>query len=89
MDSSEPCHNCMYVEGSGFNLTKSRRLLELELELLLICQANGEGISLCAAISEHGVLTHIPFIGPYNTQHLLTFLEILYRALIPEGSVLR
>ena len=41
---------------------------------------------MCAAISEHGVLTHIPLIGPYNTQHLLNFLETLYRALIPDDE---
>lgn len=39
-------------------------------------------ITMCAAISEHGVSTHI--IGSGNTQHLLTFLDTIYRHLIPE-----
>ena len=37
-----------------------------------------------AAISENGVLTHIPLFGPYNTERLVTFLDTLYRDLIPE-----
>lgn len=49
-------------------------------------QATAGAISLCAAISENGVSTHIPNIGPYNTQKLLTFLDTLYRDLIPENE---
>ena len=30
-----------------------------------------------AAISENGVLTHIPLIGPYNKERLVTFLDTL------------
>ncbi len=41
---------------------------------------------MCTAISENGVLTHIPRLGPYNTQHLLTFLDTLYRDVIPENE---
>jgi len=32
---------------------------------------------MCAAISENGTHTHIPSLGPYNTQKLLMFLEHL------------
>jgi transposase len=39
---------------------------------------------MCAAISENAVSTHIPYIGPYNTQLLLSFLNTLYRDLITE-----
>lgn len=41
---------------------------------------------MCAAISENGVLTHIPVIGPYNTDHLLAFLDTLYRDIIPKNE---
>lgn len=37
-----------------------------------------------AAISENGVLMHIPIIGPYNTKHIFTFLDTFYRDLIHE-----
>ena len=41
---------------------------------------------MCAAISENGVATHIPSLGPYNTQKLLIFLDRLYSDLIPENE---
>lgn len=44
----------------------------------------GGNITMGAAISENGVLTHIPIIRPYNTEFLVTFLYTLYRDLIPE-----
>ncbi len=44
----------------------------------------GGNITICAAISENGVLTRIPIFGPYNTERLVTFLDTLYRDLIPE-----
>ena len=43
------------------------RVGEMVTELQLMCQANGVGIS------ENGVLTHIPIIGPYNEERLVTF----------------
>lgn len=39
---------------------------------------------MCAAISDNGIHTHICLVGPYVTQHLLTFLDTLYKDLIPE-----
>ena len=43
----------------------------------------GGNITMCAAISENGVVTHIPSLGPYNTQKLLVFLDRLHSDLIP------
>lgn len=89
LESSEPSHNFIYVDEAGFNLTKSRRrgrnVIGHRATVDLPGQRGGN-ISMCAAISENGVLTHIPRIGPYNTQHLLTFLETLYRTLIPDDE---
>ena len=31
----------------------------------------GGNVTICAAISNHGVLHHHVTLGPYNTQHLL------------------
>ena len=92
LESSEPSHNFVYVDEAGFNLTKCRRrgrnIIGHRASVDLPGQRGGN-ITMCAAISEHGVLTHIPLIGPCKTQHLLNFLKTLYRALIPddEGSV--
>ncbi|XP_047454139.1 uncharacterized protein LOC125016018 [Mugil cephalus] len=60
----------------------------MDREQPLMSQANEEGILLCAAISENSVLTHIPRLGPYNTQHLLGFLNTLYRDIIPENETI-
>ncbi|KAI7813361.1 hypothetical protein IRJ41_016689, partial [Triplophysa rosa] len=40
----------------------------------------GGNITLCAAISNHGVLSAHATLGPYNTEHLLTFLYGLRNA---------
>ena len=81
LESSEPSHNFVYVDEACFNLTKCRRrgrnIIGHRATVDLPGQRGGN-ITMCAAISEHGVLTHIPLIGPYNTQHLLNFLETLY-----------
>ncbi len=71
-----------YVDEAGF-WPKVEGVVEMSsaTEQLLICQANGEEISVCAhcaAISENGMLTRIPRIRPYDTQHVLTILETLY-----------
>ena len=41
---------------------------------------------MCTAISENGLVLHTCMIGPYNTEHLLLFLEELYRRLVQEGE---
>ncbi|XDV52533.1 hypothetical protein PO909_021253 [Leuciscus waleckii] len=79
----------VYVDEAGFNLTKCRRrgwnIIGHRATVDLPGQRGGN-ITMCAAISEHGVLTHIPLIGPYNTQYLLNFFKTLYRALIPDDE---
>ena len=51
--------------------------------------ASGGGntcITMCAAISENGVATHMASLGPYNTEKLLRFLDRLYSDLVPENE---
>lgn len=43
-------------------------------------------VTMCAAISKNGVVTHISSLGPYNTQKLLILLDRLYSDLIPENE---
>lgn len=43
----------------------------------------GTSATMCAAISNTNVLCHIPTICPYNTQHLITFLDALNEGLAP------
>lgn len=48
----------------------------------------GGNVTICAAISNHGVLHHHVTLGPYNTQHLLTFIanlrDILFEQQVQE-----
>lgn len=44
----------------------------------------GGNITMCAAISEQGVVHKVPAIGPFNTDRLLLFLDGLFKALITE-----
>lgn len=44
----------------------------------------GQNITMVAAFSENDTLTPTPVIGPHNTEHLDTFLDSLYRDLIPK-----
>src|SRR4029434_9034140 len=46
-------------------------------------QASAGATSPCAVLSENGVVTHIPNLGPYNTQKLLVFLDHLHSDFIP------
>lgn len=76
--------NFMYVHEAGFNLTESiRGTVDLP------GRRRGD-MTTRAAISEHGVLTRIPLMGPFNTRHLLTASHLppssipLLRALIPD-----
>ncbi len=75
------------MDEDGFNLSKgwsrSRNLFGHRATSDKPGQ-RGANITMCAAISENGVSTHIPHIGSYNTQLLLAFLNTLYRDLNPE-----
>ncbi len=41
---------------------------------------------MCAAISLRGLLHHHAKLGPYNTQHILTFLDALHDAVVQDRS---
>ncbi|XP_032367100.1 schlafen-like protein 1 [Etheostoma spectabile] len=38
---------------------------------------------MCAAITHHGIIHHHTTLGPYNTTHLIPFLDTLHNTLIP------
>ncbi|KAK0133843.1 hypothetical protein N1851_030625 [Merluccius polli] len=61
----------------GFNLTKVRRRgrnIIGHRATVTVPGQRGANITMCAAISNDGVLCHIPTVGPYNTERLITFL---------------
>ncbi|XP_026213312.1 uncharacterized protein LOC113160317 isoform X1 [Anabas testudineus] len=90
LEASEQPHSFIYMDEAGFNLTKCRRrgrnIIGHRATVDVPGQRGGNittGAAICDVVI-NGVLTHIPIIGPYNTEHLITFLETLYRDLIPE-----
>ncbi len=89
LEGHETTHILVFVDGAGagFNLSKGWRcghnLIGHQTTTYTPAQ-RGANITMCAAISENGVNTHIAHIGPYNTQLLLAFLNTLNTNLIPE-----
>ncbi len=89
LEASEPPHSFIYTDEAGFNLTKRRRRGRNIIDhraTVDVPDQRGGNITMGAAISENGVLTHIPIIGPYNTERLVTFLDTLYRDLSQIGD---
>ncbi len=87
LEGHETPHVLVFVDEAGFNLSKGWRRGRNLIGHRAITDPPGQrgaDITMCAAISENGVSTHLPHIGPYNTQLLLAFLNTLYRDLIPE-----
>lgn len=77
MDSMERPHEYIFVDEAGFNLAKRRRRGRNIIGQRAIVEVPGQrggNVTLCAAISNGGVLHHHATLGPYNTDHLLTFL---------------
>ncbi|XP_042618998.1 uncharacterized protein LOC109102581 [Cyprinus carpio] len=87
-------HKFIFVDEAGFNLCKVRRRgrnIIGQRATVTVPGQRGANITMCAAISNDGVLCHIPTIGPYNTERLITFLDALKELLIPpeERGLLR
>lgn len=84
LDSMERPHEYIFVDEAGFNLAKRRRRGRNIIGQRAIVEVPGQrggNVTLCAAISNHGVLHRHATLGPYNTEHLLTFLGGLQVAL--------
>lgn len=89
LEGNETHHILVFVDEAGFNLAKGRRRGRNIIGHRATADVPGQrggNITMCAAISENGVATHIPSLGPYNTQKLLIFLDRLHFDLIPENE---
>ena len=77
LEASEPLHNFNYMDEAGFNLTKRRRHGRNIGHRATVDVPGqwGGNITIGADIHEDDVLTHIPIIGPYNTERLVKFFE--------------
>lgn len=79
-------HEYIYIDEVGFNLTKNRRRGRNVIGQRAIVNVPGQrggNITMCAAITNNGVLHHHATLGPYNTAHIVTFLDAIYHILVP------
>ncbi|XP_045579092.1 uncharacterized protein isoform X4 [Salmo salar] len=82
-------HELIYVDEAGFNLAKTRRRgrnIIGHRAIINVPGQRGGNITMCAAISQNGVLHHHAILGPYNTAHIITFLDTLHNRLIPNDQ---
>ncbi|XP_052341208.1 uncharacterized protein LOC118363001 isoform X1 [Oncorhynchus keta] len=82
-------HELIYVDEAGFNLAKTRscgRNIIGHRAIINVPGQRGGNITMCAAISQNGVLHHHAILGPYNTAHIITFLDTLHNRLIPDDQ---
>ncbi|KAK0153012.1 hypothetical protein N1851_005311 [Merluccius polli] len=91
MDAHAIPHEYIFIDEAGFNLAKTRRRGRNIIGHRAIIDVPGQrggNITMCAAISNaHGVLHRHANLGPYNTAHMLTFLDRLHNILIPPERI--
>ena len=83
-------HQFVFIDEVGFNLTKrGRRGRNIigQRAIIEVPGLRGGNITMCAAITHHGVIHHHATLGPYNTAHLITFLDTLHNTLIPPDQI--
>ncbi|XP_049319290.1 uncharacterized protein LOC111190584 [Astyanax mexicanus] len=83
-------HQFIFIDEVGFNLTKRRRRGRNIIGQRAIVEVPGQrggNITMCAAMTHHGIIHHHATLGPYNTAHLITFLDTLHNTLIPPDQI--
>ncbi len=88
LDADDDHHKFIYLDEAGFNLAKTRRRGQNFIGQRATIQVPGQrgaNITMCAAISEDGVVGRRPHIGPYNAALLVTFLDELDQVCRAEG----
>uniref|UniRef100_A0A1A8EWS9 Tc1-like transposase DDE domain-containing protein n=1 Tax=Nothobranchius korthausae TaxID=1143690 RepID=A0A1A8EWS9_9TELE len=79
LESLDRSHEFIFVDEAGFNIQKRRRGRNIigQRAIVEVPGQRGGNDTICAAISNHGVIHHHVALGPCNTQHLLRFLVSL------------
>ncbi|XP_038160244.1 uncharacterized protein LOC119796019 [Cyprinodon tularosa] len=83
-------HQFFFIDEVGFNLTKRRRRGRNIIGQRAIVEVPGQrggNITVCAAMTDHGIIHHHATLGPYNTAHRITFLDTLHNTLIPPDQI--
>ncbi len=89
MDGAAQPHEFIYIDEAGFNLSKTRRRARNiigQRAIVYVPGQRGGNITMCAAIFLRGLLHHHAKLGPYNTRHILTFLDALHDAVVQDRS---
>ncbi|XP_051512028.1 uncharacterized protein LOC127416624 [Myxocyprinus asiaticus] len=90
LDADVNHHKYIFVDEAGFNLDRThrrgRKLIGQRATVQVLGQ-HGGNISMCAAISEDGVVGHRPLLGSYYTAHLIEFLNEIEPACQGEGHL--
>ncbi|KAL4003969.1 receptor-type tyrosine-protein phosphatase U [Sarotherodon galilaeus] len=85
MDGAAQPHEFIFIDEAGFDLCKTRQRGHNVIGQRAIVHVPGQrggNITLCAAISLRGLLHHHAKLGPYNSQHILTFLDVLHNIVV-------
>ncbi len=78
-------HEYIDMDEVGFDLSKTRRRGRNIIGHRAIVNVPGQlgrNITTCAAITQNGVLHHHATLGPYNTNHIIHFLDAAHDMLV-------
>ncbi len=90
MDAMADPHEYISIDEAGFNLTKRRKRGRNIIGQRAITQVPGQtssptsNVTMCAAISNRGILHRHAVLGPYNTALLLQFLDQLHNNILQQ-----
>ncbi|KAK0151758.1 hypothetical protein N1851_006859 [Merluccius polli] len=87
MDAMADPHEYIFIDEAGFNLTKRRKRGRNIIGHRAIIQVPGQrggNITMCAAISNRGILHRHAVLRPYNTALLLQFLDQLHNNILQQ-----
>ena len=90
LDADENHHKFLFLDDAGFNLAKTRRRGQNftgQQATIQVPGQRGANITLCAAITEDGVVGRWPRIGSYNAALLVTFLDELNQVCGADGVI--
>ena len=74
METRQTASTFIIVDEAGFNLAKTRhrgRNVIGQRATVGVPGQRGANITMCAALSNEGLLLNKPLIGPYNTERLI------------------
>lgn len=86
MEAKQTPHTFIFVDKGGFNLAKTHcrwKNVIGQRATVDVPGQRGANITMCAALSNDGVLLYKPLIGLYNTERLISFLDDLHNQLMP------